>query len=87
VHTADCGTTCAPNANASTSLPSSGAAGTLQNSQGVWADLGTNDAELHLLDGGDAVVSTRQSQAATSIYLERRRDPPASSFRFRRFLF
>mmetsp|Transcript_66386 Transcript_66386/g.107691 ORF Transcript_66386/g.107691 Transcript_66386/m.107691 type:complete len:146 (+) Transcript_66386:513-950(+) len=46
-----------------------------------------HDTTRVVSDGGDAVVSTRLSRAAASIYLERRRDPPASSFRFRRFLF
>ena len=84
-NTSDCGTMCALNACASTSLAASGAAGTLKNSQGFGAVWGTNDAEMHLPDGGDAVVSTRLSRAAASIYLELRRDPPASSIRFRRF--
>ena len=70
----------------STSLATLGAAGTLQNFLGFRAVSGTNDAEMLLPDGGDAVVSTRLSRAAASIYLERRRDPPASSIRFRRFL-
>ena len=71
----------------STSLATSGAAGTLQNFQGFRAISGTNDAEMHLPDGGDAAVSTRLSRAAASIYLERRRDSLASSIGFRRLLF
>ena len=86
-YTADCGTTCALNACASTSLRASGAAGTLQNSQGFRAVSGTNADGIHLPDGGADVVASRLSRAAASIYLECRCDPPASSIRFRRFLF
>jgi len=64
----------------STSLATSGAAGTLRNSQGFRAVSGTNDAEMHLQDGGDAVVSNRLSGLRVDLfYSERRRDPPASS--------
>ena len=56
-YTADCGTTCALNACASTSLRASGAAGTLQNSQGFRAVSGTNADGIHLPDGGADVVA------------------------------
>ena len=67
-YTDDCGTMCAPNTLASTSLPASGAAGTLQNFQGFGAVWGTNAAGIHLPDGGAADVPPRLSRAATSIY-------------------
>jgi len=69
------------------SLATSGAAGTLQNFQGFRAVSGTNGTEMHLLDGGGAEVVPGLSRAAASIFSERRRDPPASSIRFRLFLF
>ena len=65
---ADCGTPCALN---SYELKLASAAGTVQNSQGCWADLGTNAAGIHLPDGGAAVVSPRLSRAAASFLLER----------------
>jgi len=83
-YTADCGTPCAVNAY---ELKLASAAGTVYNSQGWWADWGTNAAGMHLPDGGAAVVSPRLLRAAASIYLECHRDPLASSVRFRRFLF
>ena len=86
-YTGDCGTVCAPNARASTSLQASCTAGTLQNSQGFGVVWGTNAAGIHLPDGSATVVFPRLSRDAASIYLERQRDPPASSIRFRRFLF
>jgi len=76
-YTADCGTPCAVNAY---ELKLASAAGTVYNSQGWWADWGTNAAGMHLPDGGAAVVSPRLSRAATLVYLRQQSDRIAASF-------
>ena len=49
-------------------MPASGAAGTLQNSQGFGAVWGTNAAGNHLQDGGATAVPPRLSRAAAFTY-------------------